>query len=416
MLGAGIVGLLTAYNLSEKGYRVTIVDEASAPANGCSYGNAGIIAVGHAKAWAGPETPRLMLNALLGRDPAVKVAAIPDWNLVQWGAAFLGNCSGAAQHRNSERMRRLSLYSRELLRGLDAELAIDYHQQHEGVFYIFRDTARFEEHVSVSEDGPDSSQFRTLSAADIGRMEPALSYLGDGIAGGFYSSVDSSGDCYMFAQELARRLVQRGNVTFRFGQHVSGFNIRNGAVESVTTQEGLVSCDGVAVALGTGARRLLRTLGVNTRIYPVKGYSATYPVRDPKRLPDRPFIDETELVAVSRFGQRLRITGMAEFDRGRSRMVPGRCDVLDAYAKRTFGSAIDIGDGQYWAGSRPSTPQGPPFLGAVKGYDNLWVNAGHGQLGWTMAAGAGRVVADLVAGKTPEIANVSAEAEWLISV
>lgn len=417
VLGAGIVGLLTAYGLAMRGQRVTVIDRAARPALGCSHGNAGIIAVGHADAWAGPAAIPGLMRAAFGRNPAVRIVGPPDLALLRWGIAFLGNCTGTANAENSRRMERLSLFSRERLREIEEREGLDYHQQHAGTIYLFRDRAAFEDRrarIAHAEGGKD--RFRVLSADEIIDREPAFRGAAGELAGGFLSMVDSSGDCELFARELARLLQETHGVTFRFGEAVTGFERDADKVRAVRTDAGRIECDGVVVALGAWSPDILKTIGVTPLIYPVKGYAATYPLLESGNAPRLSFIDETELVAFSRFGDRVRLTGMAEFDRGRARMIPGRRDILDQYARRAFGEAVDVANGAYWAGSRPSTPSGPPYLGRLKEWRNIWINAGHGQLGWTMAAGCGRLVSDLICGRAPELGGVSAPAPWLEAI
>lgn len=417
VLGAGIVGLLTAYDLAMRGQRVTVVDRESGPALGCSHSNAGIIAVGHADAWAGPAAIASLVSAMFGRNPAVKIVGLPDLGLLRWGTAFLANCTSTAHVENSRRMERLSLFSRKVLREVDEREGLDYHQQHAGTIYIFRDKNAFEgRRARIADARNGKHHFRVLSVDEIVDMEPAFRGAANDLAGGFLSTVDSSGDCALFARELTRLLQETYGVTFRFGEAATGVECEADKVRAVRTDAGSIGCDGVVVALGASSPGILETIGIKPLIYPIKGYSATYPLLEPANAPRLSFIDETELVACSRFGNQVRLTGMAEFDRGRERMISSRRDVLDRFARRTFGEAADVANGTYWAGSRPSTPSGSPYLGRLKEWRNIWINAGHGQLGWTMAAGCGRLVSDLICGVAPEIGGVSARAPWLKAI
>lgn len=415
VLGAGVVGLLTAHYLAARGDHVAVVDRESAPAEACSRGNAGIVAIGHAEAWAGPDAPGRLLRAAFGRDPAIKIASFWDLELMRWGGRFLANCTKAAHRRNSDRLLRLSTYSRELLRSLEDELALEYGQQHAGSIYFFQDPRQFEARLrSLDGAARDAGAFRELSAAAIVELEPALAPIAADLAGGFLSSGDFSGDCHLFCRALASHLRKNNRVRFCYDTDVTRLRIEKGLVKAVETASGPdLDCDTVVVALGAGTPRVLMSAGARAPIYPVKGYSATYPVTDSARAPKLSGVDETALVGFARYGDRLRLTAMAEFAGGDLSTPRARLQVLDRYAASAFAGAIDLTRAEHWAGSRPSTPQGPPYLGRLKHCPNLWVNAGHGQLGWTMAAGSGRIVADLIGGRRPGLTDVSAEAAWL---
>lgn len=414
VLGAGVAGVLTAYHLARRGHQVLAVDGAAAPAMGCSHGNAGIIALGHAQAWAGPSAPKSMAQAFLGRDPALRISTFRDPALWRWGLHFLANCTADAHARNSAKLLKLSRYSASLLREIEEREEIGYHQRHAGALYLFKNRRQYEERAALVRNDPAASGiFRLLGVDELLSLEPALRGIAGGLAGGMLSEKDSSGDCRQFTSRLVQSLIADGSAGFRFGCAVTGLRTHGGRIAAVETADGPLSCEAVVVAAGAGTPSIMRKVGISPLIYPVKGYAATYPIIRPDAVPEFPAVDETDLVAFSRFGNRLRLTGIAELAGDDPVIRRDRTEALDAYAAQAFGDAVDIGKAHHWAGLRPSTPSSPPYLGKVRGFENLWINAGHGQLGWTMAAGAGRVLADLMEGRTPEVRGVSARAGWL---
>ncbi len=409
ILGAGVVGICTARALARAGHRVTVIDRDAEPASGTSWGNAGIIALGHATAWAGPEAPRQITRALLGRDPAVGVRRI-DPSLVRWGTAFLRQCTARAAIRNTGRVRRLAQLGRDELRRIEAAEGIAYHQRHDGGFYVYTDAGQWRAERAREAGNPGLT---AMEPADLAAADPGLAGFGSDLAGGFLSADDSRGDCAAFTRALARRL-ERDGVRFVMETEIKGLERAGDRITALRNAGPPIRCEGpVILACGSAVPRLVRPLGLGALICPVKGYSATYPVRDPDRVPARSFVDETSLVGVSTLGDRLRVTARAEFA-GHDLSVPDAARArLDAYATTRFGEAIDTGGAVYWAGLRPSTPTGAPYLGRVRGIGNLWINAGHGQLGWTMAAGAGRLLAERIDGRTTAVRDVSQPARWL---
>ncbi len=229
------------------------------------------------------------------------------------------------------------------------------------------------------------------------------------------SSVDSKGDCQKLTAKLVDWLAAQGNVTFHFDTAATGYDTNGARVSAVLTDAGRFACDQVVVAAGTATPKLTALFGVRPLIYPVKGYSATYPILDTGRIPNRPFIDETSLLAVTRLGDRLRVTAIAEFAGHDTKITADQVAYLDTYVAQHFTGAVDVARAEHWAGLRPTTPSGRPYLGRLRKTSNVWINAGHGQLGWTMAAGAGEVMAAMIDGKPNTAARVSETARWLIT-
>lgn len=409
VIGAGVIGTMTAQALIHRGHRVVLIDALDGPAEMCSHANAGVMAVGHAEAWAGPQALPTMLQALTGRDPAVRITRLMDPALWIWGLAFLKNCTARAHATNSERMRRLSFYSRNLLAKIEAELGLPPETRHDGGLYLFQDKVQFRTRA----DGLTDPSFKVLSRDQLLEIEPALAKMGDRLKGGIFSHTDSVGDCRLFTQRAVTALSESNRLETRFRQRVTGLHRTGGRIVAVETDCSQIDCSAVVLATGVETAQLTRPLGFTPIIYPVKGYSGTWQVREPACIPTLPFVDETELLAVASYGGILRVTAIAEFD-GQSRSLPAeRTRMLGDYVRRSFGDAVDHCSVAYWTGLRPTTPSGPPYLGRVKHFQNLWINAGHGQLGWTMSFGCAELIAQAMAGQPTDIKDVSARASWL---
>lgn len=411
VVGAGIIGVTTAYHLARAGHRVTVIDRAAGPAETCSFANAGIIAVGHAESWAGPAAPRQMLRALSGRDPSVKVSRLMDPALWRWGLGFLRNCSATAHQRNSDAMLRLARLGRNTLQQMEAELGFAFAQGHDGAVYLYTSAQQYAARLQGPVDG--ETGFAACSAEQLIEMDPALRAFAGTLQGGLVSGVDSKGDCRAFTLQLADWLGREKGVRFRFGCTVTGIERDAHRATALLTDHGRIDCAQIVLAAGVATPELLRPLGLRASIYPVKGYSATYPILDPSRIPARPFVDETSLLAVTRLDDRLRVTAIAEFAGHDNRVRPDRLAYLDDYVRRHFKGAVDLDGASHWAGLRPTTPSGRPYLGQLKPVPNIWINAGHGQLGWTMSAGAGLVLANQIAGQASGLGAISEQAGWL---
>lgn len=412
VIGSGIVGVLAAYALAKRGETVQIIDRAPKPAQMCSFGNAGILAVGHAKAWAGPGAIGSIGRAVLGREPGIRVPRLNDPALWRWGIDFLSHCSNNAHLANTAKLQRLSRFSRELTKDIEADLGLASGLRHDGGLYLFRDAAQFAAYSNALNQTADGD-VQVLDRAALVAKEPSLAGCADQFSGGLFSAADSVGDCRAFAIRVAAALSERFDVTFQFETNVTGFEQENGKIQVVKTDQGPVSAKAAILATGAETPKLTRPLGVAPNIYPVKGYSGTWRIEDAVRIPTLPFVDETDLVAVASYGGQLRVTALAEFA-GHDRSLPtDRTNMLRDYVARTFGDAVDADSAEYWTGLRPSTPAGPPYLGRMRKVQNLWINAGHGQLGWVMAAGCADLIAARITGQDAEIGGVSAKARWL---
>ncbi|SFN92813.1 D-amino-acid dehydrogenase [Thioclava dalianensis] len=416
IIGAGVVGVLSAYALATRGAKVTLIDSQPGPAEGCSRANAGILAVGHASAWASPSAIGSITRALLRREPGIRVTRPTDPALWAWGAQFLRNCTASAHATNTSKLQRLSRMSRNLTQKIEADLGLTGSLRHEGGLYLFQNLAQFRAHAATLAQGGARAddQMEVLDSDALIQRDPALATMPEHLAGGIYSPVDSVGNCHSFTKAVSEVIARKFDVALHFGTHVTGFETDGRTITGVKTDHGARAADAVLLATGTGTAALTRQLGFAPAIYPVKGYSGSWTIRDPDRIPRLPYVDETELLAVACYGGQLRVTAMAEFAGQSDLSLPDtRLDVLRAYVARQFGDAVDAHSASFWTGQRPSTPAGPPFLGRVRRWDNLWINAGHGQLGWTMAAGCGDVIARAMTAETPTLRDVSSTARWL---
>lgn len=412
IIGAGVIGVMSAQALAARGHRVIVLDREVGPAQLCSRANAGIIAVGHAQAWAGPEAILTLMRAMAGREPGVRVTRLGDPALWRWGLAFLRNCTRARHIINTDRLARLSAFSRETLREVARDLGLDDLLRHDGGLYLY-DDAKDLAHAAGAHGANSAQPMDVLDRPALFDREGALAQAQDRFAGALFSVRDSVGDCHVFTHNAARELAARGSVTFRYGCEVSGFDTENGHIRAVRLGDEAIEAAHVLLATGVETADLTRPLGFAPLIYPVKGYSGTWALRDPARLPALPYIDEAAHLAVAVYGGQLRVTAFAEFA-GQDRSLPAeRLAVLKDYVTRNFGAAVDLDRATFWAGLRPTTPASAPYLGQVHGFDNLWINAGHGTLGWTTSAGCGALIAQAMAGDTPELRNVSARARWL---
>lgn len=416
IIGAGVVGILSAYSLAKRGAKVTVIERNPAAAHGCSQANAGILAIGHASAWAKPAAVRSILRAVVGIEPGVQVTQLIDPTLWRWGAQFLSHCSNKAHLINTKKLQNLAMMSRDTTKVVEAELELAGLLRHEGGLYLFQNTDQFQNYVAslALQTEVVKNQMHVLDHDALIRLEPSLANIANKLAGGVFSPLDSVGDCHLFTQKVAEVLVQKFDVELRFENVVNGFRQRQQNITTVETDCGSLKVDAVLLATGTQTPQLTRQLGFSPAIYPVKGYSGTWPINDHTRIPRLPFVDETELLAVASYGDSLRVTAIAEFAGQHDYSLPeSRINLLQNYVLQNFGNAVTQEAARFWCGQRPTTPAGPPFLGRVRQFKNLWINAGHGQLGWTMAAGSGELIAQAMNGENMNLLDFSCAAHWL---
>ncbi len=402
VMGAGVIGVTTAYQLLRDGHEVTVVERLGAAAEETSFGNAGAIAPGHAYAWSSPRAPMILLKSLFRDDQALRFRLRPDPRLWAWSYLFLRQCNAASARINTLRKHRLCLYSQQALEALSAAEALDYDGRSGGLLYLYRSRASFERGAAnteiLAEDGQD---LEVIDRARAAAIDPALAPVKDRIAGAIYCPSDGSGDARKFTRALAARCAELG-VRFHYGTSIERILTEGDAVTGVRTDKGERSADAYVLALGCQSARVARPLGIKLPIYPIKGYSVTIPIGGRNNPPTIGGVDEDNLVAYCPMGDRLRITATAEFAGYDTSHRPADFKTMLAAARDLFPDGGDYGRPAYWAGLRPMTPEGTPIFGRGR-QRNLFVNAGHGHMGWTMACGAGRITADLIAGREADI-------------
>lgn len=412
VLGAGIVGVSTAWYLLEQGHEVTVVDRQSDAAMETSFANGAQISVSFCEPWANAQAPLKLLKWLTRADsPLLFRPRLDPWQW-RWSLAFLGQCSDAAFERNVQQLVALGRYSHESLKALVVDTGIDYHRIERGILHFFSSQQDLEAGAAGAElmrrHGVDR---RVLSPRQVLEVEPALAAYGPRLAGGTYTPSDESGDARVFTQQLAQRCIERG-ARFLFGHAVQALERSGGeisaahVIDTATQQSRELRADAFVAALGSFTAPLLRPLGVNLNIYPAKGYSATLKLKVPERASVVSMIDDSRKIAISRLGDRVRIAGTAElagYDTGLdSPTARTRCAALVSRYEELFPGVAHLGEPSFWAGLRPSTPTNIPYIGRSR-IANLWLNAGHGTLGWTHGAGSGRALAELISGKRPAL-------------
>lgn len=402
VLGAGVVGATTAYWLARDGHDVTVIDRSESPGLETSFANGGQISVSHAAPWAAPDTPGHVLKWLGRADAPLLLRFRFDAAMWAWIFRFLGQCTPARARLNTERTLRIALYSRTVLDALNEEEPIDYDRRRDGILHFYRDSKTFEHAAKVAEQlNALGLRQRVLSARDVVTLEPTLAGQSARLAGGTFSPDDESGDAYAFTVAISRRAAELG-ADFRLDTTVQSLATDGRSVTGVVTDQGTITADRVVVSLGAYSPLLLKPLGLPLPIYPAKGYSVTLPLSAPEKAPHVSLTDDERKHVYSRLGDSLRIAGTAELAGYDTSVNEARARSILASALEIFPGCGDPAQATLWAGLRPKTPDSVPVIGRTP-YRNLLMNTGHGTLGWTMAAGSGKLIADLIAGRTPAI-------------
>ncbi len=402
VLGSGIIGVTTAYYLAKAGHEVTVLDRQPAPALETSFANAGQMSPGYSSPWAAPGIPLKAIKWLFMRNAPLILRPTFDMAMLSWLASMLRNCTAERYAVNKSRMVRVAEYSRDCLIALRADTGISYDERMQGTLQLFRSARQVEDAAKdIAVLRQDGVPFEVLSPEACVAAEPALGPVRGKIAGGLRLPGDETGDCFKFTNALAAIAAGLG-VTFEYGRTVTRLVREGGRITSVETNAGPVKADAYVMALGSFSPALLRPLGIRVPIYPVKGYSLTVPIVDAARAPVSTVMDETYKIAITRLGDRIRIGGMAEISGFSHDLPAARRATLEYSVQDLFGGAGDYSQATYWTGLRPMTPDGTPVIGATA-YNNLFVNSGHGTLGWTMACGSAKSLADLIDGRKPDI-------------
>jgi D-amino-acid dehydrogenase len=406
VLGGGVIGVSTAYYLARVGHEVTVVERQAGVALETSFANAGEISPGYSAPWASPGLPMKALKWLFMKHRPLVIRPRPDPAMAIWSLRLLRNCTAARYDLNKSRMLRLAEYSRDCLRALRAESGIDYDGRMQGTLQLFRTQHQVDAAVAdIAILKRFAIRHAVLDRYGCIEAEPALARVKEKIAGGLRLLDDETGDCFLFTQALAA-MAQSLGVKFRYSVSIRELLHSGDRIEGVSIQEGpaarILEADAYVLALGSYSPLMLNPLGIRLPVYPVKGYSLTLPIVGPNGAPESTVMDETYKVAVTRLGNRVRVGGTAELAGYDLTLRQSRRDTLDHVLTDLFPNAGDLSGATFWTGLRPMTPDGPPLIGKSP-ISNLYLNTGHGTLGWTMAAGSGRVLADIISGKAPEI-------------
>ncbi len=403
ILGAGVIGVSTAYYLAKAGHEVTVIERQPGPALETSFANAGEVSPGYSSPWAAPGLPLKALTWLFMRHRPLVIRPAIDLAMMAWGIRLLANCTSYRYERNKSRMLALARYSRDSLEALRTDTGIAYDQRMQGTLQMFRTQKQLDgaaADIAVLRKLGITHQI--LDRAGCLAAEPGLAGVADKIAGGLRLPGDETGDCFQFTNAMAA-MAEKMGVRFHYQTAIRRLEHDRDRVTGVTLMDGAsVTSDSYVLALGSYSPLLARQVGIGLPIYPVKGYSLTFAVENDDAAPQSTIMDETYKVAVTRLGGRVRVGGTAELNGYNTVLRASRRATLEHVVGDLFPKAGDFHSGTFWSGLRPMTPDGPPFLGASP-ISNLYLNTGHGTLGWTMAAGSARALADLISGRPSDI-------------
>ncbi|RUX26054.1 D-amino acid dehydrogenase [Mesorhizobium sp. M2A.F.Ca.ET.042.01.1.1] len=401
VLGAGIVGTTSAYQLAKAGHEVTVIDRQQGPALETSFANAGEVSFGYCSPWAAPGIPMKAIKWLFMHHAPLILRPKVDGAMLSWLVKMLSNCTSERYAINKSRMLRLADYSRISLAQLREETGIAYDERMQGTLQLFRTQAQLDASAKdVKALAADGIPYEVLDPDGCIRVEPALRHVRGKIVGGLLTPKDETGDCFKFTNALAAKAIELG-VRFQYGTTIKGLDVQGGQARAVMTDRGRADADAVVVALGSYSPLLLKPLGISLSVYPVKGYSLTIPITDASRAPESTVMDETYKIAITRLGDRIRVGGMAEISGYTNDLGLPRRQTLEHSVTDLFPGG-DVAKASFWSGLRPMTPDGTPVIGPTK-IKGLFLNTGHGTLGWTMSSGSARVISDLVSGRKPEI-------------
>ncbi|MFW6575872.1 D-amino acid dehydrogenase [Acinetobacter baumannii] len=403
VLGSGVIGVASAYYLARQGAEVTVLDRQSGPAEETSFGNAGQISPGYSTPWAAPGIPFKAVKWMFQHHAPLAINLDGSMWQLQWMAQMLKNCNPQSYAVNKERMMRVAEYSRDCLRELRKDTGIHYENRAKGTLQLFRKEAQMEavqRDISVLEECGVS--YELLNGNELGRVEPALANAQDKLVGGLHLPNDETGDCYLFTNALAQIAKELG-VNFQFNQNVEKLIVEGDQIKGVQVNGKILTADRYVLAFGSYSRDFLKPLDLQLPVYPVKGYSLTIPIVDPAFAPQSTVLDETYKIAITRFDQRIRVGGMAELSGFNLGLNEDRRATLQMVTQDLFPGG-DMAQASFWTGLRPMTPDSTPIIGATR-FKNLFLNTGHGTLGWTMACGSGKLISDIVLNHKTDIST-----------
>ncbi|MBB3809689.1 D-amino acid dehydrogenase [Pseudochelatococcus contaminans] len=402
ILGSGVIGVTSAWYLAEAGHEVVVIDRQPGPALETSFANAGEISPGYASPWGAPGIPSKALRWLFMEHAPLILRPQADMAMVRWLLAMLANCTEAAYHVNKSRMVRLAEFSRDELIALRTRTGIAYDERSLGTLQLFREQKQMDgiaKDIEVLRE--DGVPFEVLDRAGCIAAEPGLANSAVPFVGGLRLPNDETGDCFKFTNALADMAKAKG-VTFLAEHSIKRLVSEGGKITRIETDKGNVSADVYLVALGSYSPHILAPLGIKLPVYPVKGYSITVPITEEARAPVSTILDESFKVAITRLGDRIRVGGMAEISGFNLDLPPRRRATLEHSVGSLFPGAGDLRQGTFWSGLRPMTPDSTPVIGPTS-ISNLFLNTGHGTLGWTMACGSASLIASRISGTTPPV-------------
>lgn len=402
ILGGGVVGVTTAYQLQKDSHDVVLLERNNEVAAEASWGNAGMIAPGHSFVWSSPKAPMTLLKSLVLKNQALRFKFSTDPRFYTWSCLFLLECTAAKARRNTLLKHRLAAYSQSVLHEVVADERIDYDRNDRGIVYFHRSQQALDEgveHMKLLEF--DGQVIKVLDRKGVLELDPSLQHAGDKIAGGIYCPTDETGDPAKFTRALAAKVVARGG-QIHTGTTIARIATSGDGITRILTDRGAFTGDAYVLALGTHSPAFSRQVGLRLPIYPIKGYALTIPIGNHRLPPTVASVDEHNLVAISRFGDRIRVTATAEFAGYDTSHKPSDFAFMKRVTQELYPEGADYDRAEMWAGLRPMTPTNLPFFGRRR-LRNLFLNTGHGHIGWTMSHGSARITADLIAGRTPAI-------------
>ena len=404
ILGAGVIGTSSAYYLAKAGHEVTVLERQPAAALETSYANAGEVSPGYSAPWAGPGVPLKAIKWLMMEHSPLAIRPSLDPQMWRWVTQMLMNCTTQRYEINKGRMLRMAEYSRDVLQQLRSDTGIHYDERTQGTMQLFRDQAQLDGAATDIEilkryDVP----YEVLDKDACFKHEPALKKVAHKFVGALRLPGDETGDCFKFTQNLAQLATELG-VKFEYGVQIERLLFAGDQINGIQTSSGVRKADHYVLALGSYSSIMLRELGIKIPVYPIKGYSITVPITDAAGAPESTVMDESYKVAITRLGDRIRVGGTAEISGYSTKLYDARRATLDHSLTDLFPRGGALSKATFWCGLRPMTPDGPPVIGRTR-LPNLFLNTGHGTLGWTMACGSGQFLADLLSGKQPAIST-----------
>lgn len=396
VLGSGVIGLTSAWYLSQAGFEVTVVDRQSKAGEETSFANAGQVSYGYSSPWAAPGIPTKAIKWLFEQHAPLKIKPSLSPELIRWASQMLINCQLDRYKVNKSRMLTIANRSRQCLAQLNQEHTLHYEGRTQGTLQIFRSQLQLDaiekDMALLTESG---TRFQLFDTQQCLKQEPGLANMLGDLVGGLYLPDDETGDCYLFCQQL-QKMAEQAGVKFLFDTQINALITEKRRVVGVTTSNGTLTGEHFVVALGSYSKALLQPHGIDLPIYPVKGYSLTLPIIDPSHAPSSTIMDETFKVAVTRFDDRIRVAGTAELAGFDPTLPDKRLATLNHVVSDLFPQGVDLASADYWTGFRPMTPDGTPIIGKTP-LTNLYTNTGHGTLGWTMACGSADILTELIA-------------------